>query len=440
MLGDEHDILTSRSGQKRSHAHARLLGLDVSKIAFLSFPEHGHINPTLGLVRELVRAGHDVLYYAGAPFREPVAATGAEFRDYGVALPAMELGQNLVHSTNIMFERADILYERMFDELAAMRPDLIIHDGVCGWAKCIAAYLKIPAVSSISSFAMNESILKSLNTPGETLKFFYYLLLTPHGKKLGALIAKQHERLQKCGLPVPPKGRIDLVDFSTAPEKLNIVYATRDWQPQGETFDDTYKFIGPSIERESERGSDGNGFDFDSGGKPLVYLSMGTILNRNVQLYRDCFGALRDLDVRVVVSAGDGARLLSGADVPRNVSVFPSVPQLQVLERADLFISQGGMNSVTEAMVFQVPMILIPVTGEQALNARRVAEAGAGIVLRKLTPGGLRAAVQTILGDPQYRQRSAEVSQSFRNAPGVAYAAQEILRYAGLEVRQARAS
>ena len=91
-------------------------------------------------------------------------------------------------------------------------------------------------------------------------------------------------------------------------------------------------------------------------------------------------------------------------------------------------------------MVFQVPMILIPVTGEQALNARRVAEAGAGIVLRKLTPGGLRAAVQTILGDPQYRQRSAEVSQSFRNAPGVAYAAQEILRYAGLEVRQARAS
>src|SRR5262249_19728221 len=158
-----------------------------------------------------------------------------------------------------------------------------IHDGVCGWAKCIASYLKVPAVSSISSFAMNDSILKSLNSLGETLKFFYYLFLTPYGKRLGELIGRQQERLRKCGLPVPPKGRIDLVDFSTAPEKLNIVYATREWQPQGATFDDSYQFIGPSIGRPGNEA-----FEFDSEAKPLVYLSMGTILNQNVQLYRDC--------------------------------------------------------------------------------------------------------------------------------------------------------
>lgn len=402
------------------------------KIAFLSFPEYGHINPTLGLVRELVKSGFEVVYYASEPFRGPVAATGAEFRDYAVSLPAMELSRNLVHSTNIMFERSEILYDRMFDELAAMKPDLIIHDGVCGWAKCIAAYLKIPAVSSISSFAMNDSILKSLNSLRDLLKFLYYLFLTPYGKRFAALVASQHERLKKCGLPVPPKGRIDLVDFSTSPEKLNVVYATREWQPQGETFDESYKFIGPSI----ERGSSNATFDFDAEGKALVYLSMGTILNQNVKLYRDCFGALRDLDVRVIVSAGEGAKLLPKDDVPKNVTVFSSVPQLKVLEKADLFISQGGMNSVTEAMYFRVPMILIPVTGEQALNARRVAEAGAGIVLKQLTPSGLRAAVQSILGDPAYKNRSAEVSKNFKSAPGVAYAVLEIARYAGLEASQ----
>ncbi|WP_044243974.1 macrolide family glycosyltransferase [Chondromyces apiculatus] len=396
----------------------------MTKIAFLSFPEHGHVNPTIGLVEALVKANFDVAYYASERFREVISATGAQFRDYGLALPTLEQSENLVHSTNIMLECGEILHARMFDEVAALKPVLIIHDGVCGWAKAIASRLNIPAASSISSFAMNESLLKSLNSFPDTVDFFARLFFTQHGKRFFSLVASQNERLKASGLPVPPRG-IDLVQFSTSPEKLNLVYSTRAWQPQGSRFDDSYKFIGPTI---TKRGDET--FDFQKeGDTPVVYISMGTILNRDVNLYRTCFQALGDMNVQVILSAGKGVELLKYEPVPQNFKVYPSVPQLEVLKMVDLFVSQGGMNSVNESMYFEVPMVVVPVTGEQTLNARRVREAGAGILLQKISAKGLRGAVETILRDPSYKQRSREVSRDFKSAGGAALGVQEIVKY-----------
>ncbi|WP_434047933.1 MULTISPECIES: macrolide family glycosyltransferase [Sorangium] len=396
------------------------------KTAFLSFPESGHVNPTIGLVRELVRSGFDVHYYTGARFEGLISSTGARFKDYGMTLPTLDQSENLVHSTNIMLECGEILYERMRGELAELKPDLIIHDGVCGWAKCIAAALGVPAVSSISSFAMNESILRGLNSLPETVKFFARLFLSRHGKRFFALVGRQNERLKASGLPVPARG-LDLVEFSTSPEKLNIVYSTRAWQPQGSSFDNSYKFIGPTI---APRGEEA--FDHEKQeNKPLVYVSMGTILNRDVNLYRTCFQALGDLDVSVILSAGKGADLLKGQEIPGNFRVYSHVPQIEVLKMADLFVSQGGLNSVNEAMFFEVPMVVVPVTGEQTLNARRVSEAGAGILLKKLGASTLRSAVERILRDPSYRRSCSTVSSDFKSAGGPAMAVQAIVDYLG---------
>ena len=49
------------------------------KIAWFCIPAHGHTNPTLGLVKELTRAGHQVFYFSFEMFREKIERAGAVF-------------------------------------------------------------------------------------------------------------------------------------------------------------------------------------------------------------------------------------------------------------------------------------------------------------------------------------------------------------------------
>ena len=50
----------------------------MSRIVFFSIPAHGHTNPTLGVVRELVSRGHQVWYYSYEAFREKIEAAGGK--------------------------------------------------------------------------------------------------------------------------------------------------------------------------------------------------------------------------------------------------------------------------------------------------------------------------------------------------------------------------
>ena len=54
------------------------------------------------------------------------------------------------------------------------------------------------------------------------------------------------------------------------------MYTTKEFQPFGETFDETFKFVGPSISTQLKK----EGFDFTSiEGKSLIYISLGTVFN-----------------------------------------------------------------------------------------------------------------------------------------------------------------
>jgi len=51
----------------------------MGKVLFFGFPAHGHTNPTLALVRELIRRGERVIYYSYDEFQEKIEETGAEY-------------------------------------------------------------------------------------------------------------------------------------------------------------------------------------------------------------------------------------------------------------------------------------------------------------------------------------------------------------------------
>jgi UDP:flavonoid glycosyltransferase YjiC (YdhE family) len=98
---------------------------------------------------------------------------------------------------------------------------------------------------------------------------------------------------------------------------------------------------------------------------------------------------------------------------------------LALMPRLDAVICHGGMNTVCEALAHGVPLVLAPIRHDQPVVASQVVRAGAGIRVpfSRVSPGQLRAALTTVLGDPAYRRTAAEVGDSFAAAGGAAAAA-----------------
>ncbi len=93
-------------------------------------------------------------------------------------------------------------------------------------------------------------------------------------------------------------------------------------------------------------------------------------------------------------------------DIPSNFNVGTQVDQLSVLQNTDVFITHGGMNSASEALIFGVPMLVCPQQGDQFAVAHRISELGAGCILQKedITSINIRKAVQMLLSKPIYKK------------------------------------
>ena len=104
----------------------------------------------------------------------------------------------------------------------------------------------------------------------------------------------------------------------------------------------------------------------------------------------------------MIISCGNSIDPASFGRLPDNIKIYRVVNQLEVLSRANAFITHCGMNSVSEALYMATPLILFPQTGEQYAVARRASETGVGDFLKDETVVSIRAAVQSILQIKSY--------------------------------------
>jgi MGT family glycosyltransferase len=168
----------------------------------------------------------------------------------------------------------------------------------------------------------------------------------------------------------------------------------------------------------------------DSG---LVYLSLGSLGSADIGLMQrliDVLGATRH---RVIVSMGPRADELRLAD---NMVGEATLPQTTLMPQVDLVITHGGNNTVTEAMHFGKPMVLLPLFWDQYDNAQRVHELGFGVRLATyaFADGELTGAVDRLLADTVLRERMAAIGADIRARDGL-YAGAEIIERVGLDHR-----
>jgi MGT family glycosyltransferase len=122
--------------------------------------------------------------------------------------------------------------------------------------------------------------------------------------------------------------------------------------------------------------------------KPLIYFSLGTVVMNNlwnqqedtrrrlIDFVKKLTVLWKDKDYQIVFVT-QGKKVLD--EYPDNWWIYDNVDQVEILSRADVFITHGGSNGFHEAVMQKVPMITIPFFGDQLLVSERVQGLGLGL-------------------------------------------------------------
>lgn len=385
----------------------------MSKIVFFCIPAHGHTNPTLGVVRELISRGHQVFYYSYNMMREKIEATGATFvscDEYDQeqrldAKDAVRVGKDLAFSTQILVDTTLALDDTVCEHMRELNPDCIVADSMAVWGKAVALKLGIPFVSSTTTFAFNQYSAKIMK---QSLRQMFGMIFSM------TKINKNIKRLQEKGYPV--KSVLDIIQNDNNTD--TIVYTSPEFQPCSETFSDEYVFVGPSI-RPIEN-------IFEKKSDKLIYISMGTVINDSTEFYKKCIEALANKKYQVIMSVGNLINIEDLGAVPYNITISRFVDQIAVLSQADVFLTHCGMNSVNESLYYKVPLVMYPQTSEQDGVATRVEQLGAGIRLKYVNAKSITETIENVLHTKSYYEQAAKISEGFHKCTGVKGAADKI--------------
>lgn len=373
------------------------------RILFATTSAAGHFGPLIPFAHACLRAGHQVLVAGPAslaplatrarlPLRavaEPAAIGTASGRESTAAADPGEAIRRVV-ADKYAGARARAALPGMLAAIDDWRPDLIVRETV-EFSSCVAAELRdVPQVRvGIGLTAAAEDLC--LDFAADALDELRFDLELP--RDAGA----QRARRVACFLQAPRSLEPEQAAEPGWVRRFRVtasgpVTALPDW--------------------------------WDGRRAPLVYVSFGTeVPSRSrpyfPELYRTVVEALADLPVRALLTVGlqrDPAEL---GPLPASVHVENWIPQAAVMPHAAAMIGHGGAGSTKSALAGGVPMALVPLFADQPMNARRIADLGAGVALEHgpALASSVAAATRELLDDPRYAAAARGLADDYSRLP-----------------------
>ncbi|MET9762349.1 macrolide-inactivating glycosyltransferase [Streptomyces sp. NPDC006372] len=364
-------------------------------IAMFSIAAHGHVNPSLEVIRELVARGHRVTYAIPPVFAEKVAATGAEVKPWNSTLPSPDddpsaWGTTLLDNVEPFLEDAIQALPQLIDAYEGDAPDLVLHDIASYPARVLAHRWGVPAISLSPAMVAWEGYEKEVAEP---------MWAEPKETERGrAYFARFQAWLGENGITVHPD------EFGGRPDR-SIVLIPRALQPNADRVDESvYSFVGAC---QGDRTAEGD-WRRPAGAEKVALVSLGSAFTKQPGFYRECVKAFGDLPGwHLVLSIGKHIDPAEFADVPGTVEVRSWVPQLTILKQADLFVTHAGAGGSQEGLATATPMIAVPQAADQFGNAAVLESLGVArhLPTEEATAEALREAALALVGDPEVARR-----------------------------------
>lgn len=368
------------------------------RVLFSCTAADGHFLPLVPLASAARAAGHVVALATARSYGDRVTAEGLEHLPAGLDVAELERRfasfREQLRTGDLPFaERRVRAFARRFGELdapakleglrpaaRAWRPETIVHESGDLAAPIVAAELGIPAVHHSFGRAIPTAALA----------------------RAAEAVAPLWER---CGLgPAPLAGVYSGIYVDICPPRLQ-----------------TSPPPAPRLQRLRPAAAAPRKA---TGGRPLVYVTLGTIFNDGAR-FTELLHAFGPVDCDVLMTVGRTIDPAALGPLPGNARVERYVPQHEVLSGASAAVGHGGSGSMFGALAHGLPLLLLPAGADQFDNAFACAEAGAAIVLlpHEVDEASLREALERLLAEPSFAAAAQELADEIAALPGAAEAA-----------------
>jgi UDP:flavonoid glycosyltransferase YjiC (YdhE family) len=378
------------------------------RFLFTTIPGTGHFHPLVPTARALQLRGHDVAFAASPTFAPAIEAAGFEAHPAGP--PWLESLSDPVMQK--------IMAGEFFVDLIRMG----MVEGVVRAAKATRADAIVRGSGELGGLVAGAILGLPVTSAAPAAAKFYEAMIRPGVARAAAEHGLDGEQVTAVDFEVlridrtPPS--LELPGYVAPPNAINV---------RPEPFDAGGELPAWFDDREE---------------RPLVYVTLGTVMNGNIPLFRLIADALADQPFDVLIALGNGIPREALGEVAGNIRVGGFLPQARILESANVVVNHGGYGTVSAALGAGLPLFLLPMGADQPYNTERCITAGAALgVLQEQPPGPptaapppvtppapavIRDGTRRLLDEPAFRAAARAIAAEIAAMPPAAYAAERL--------------
>jgi zeaxanthin glucosyltransferase len=407
------------------------------KLGFICINLPGHLNPMTALARQLQARGHDVvfLYSSSAsglpcvpgPEKDPINENRAQ-------TSKMQGEDALKFALRLVMSQTEAILKSLPAIVQANRVDALLLDTIQFYAELGPMQLGMPYIHVSNALHLDYSGYTPFQVYGWPHETTPEALarnregVAQWAKVVGEANAGIRAHAESAGLEV------DWEDLdSTLSPLASITQTPRAFDFESSHWPPQFHHTGPFHDSKGREKVD---FPWERlTGEPLIYASMGTILNGRLDVFRTIVAALANHEgLQLVLSVGDQVDPEQIGPVPSNAIIVKHAPQLELLKQTSVCITHAGLNTVLESLAQGVPQVAIPVTYDQPGVAARIADKQTGVItsLDKLTADHLSILLDEVLNNSTYRDNSRKLQKAIAQTNGLSVAADLVEASLGL--------
>jgi zeaxanthin glucosyltransferase len=410
------------------------------KIGFICPSIPGHLNPMTALARHLQARNHEVVFLYSPSANGLPCVPGDKNDDINANRPEMSKleGDNaLAFYCGVAAKETEVIFKSLPKMVESTGIEALILDPIQFFVELAAMKLRIPYINVATAFYLD---------------YFGYVPLCAydwhHETTPGALVRNRegivkfarltyNERTEAYAKEAGLKTDLDHPSWVFS-ELAYITQVPKEFDFENPLLPPQFHHTGPFHDGEGRPKLD---FPWNRlTGEPLIYASMGTLINGRVDVFRTIVaGVAKHKGTQLVLSIGDQLDPKQIGPVPSNAIIVNQTPQLEVLKRTSVCITHAGLNTVLESLAQGIPQVGIPITFDQPGVATRIAAKRTGVTMpfAKLTSNHLSALLGEVLSNPVYRENARKFQDVIAKTNGLSMAADIVERSLGVTKKPA---